>query len=48
MNKRVLIPSILAGVMLVSATVFVVTDAELLDLPAGRHHSPPESRTATV
>ena len=29
MNKRVLIPSVLAGVMLVSATAFAVTDAEL-------------------
>ena len=29
MNKRVVIPLVLAGVMLVSATAFAVTDAEL-------------------
>ncbi|EQD64997.1 conserved hypothetical protein, secreted [mine drainage metagenome] len=29
MNKRVLIPLVLASVMLVSATAFAVTDAEL-------------------
>ena len=29
MNKRVLIPLVLAGVMLESATAFAVTDAEL-------------------
>ncbi len=29
MNKRVLIPLVLASVMLVSATAFAVTDAEI-------------------